>query len=97
MHCKRRWSALGAYDKYVSKEEARLLRSVFDQIPNENVKALKESFAYHYRNEAETKGRLKYSVSEIKRMSQAADTEEVMYSSVFMEKEKMMVSFFLSP
>ena len=26
---------LGAYDKYVSKEEARLLRSVFDQIPNE--------------------------------------------------------------
>lgn len=59
-----------------------------DQIPNENVKALKESFAYHYRNEAETKGRLKYSVSEIKRMSQAADTEEVMYSSVSMEKEK---------
>ena len=64
-----------------------------DQIPNENVKALKESFAYHYRNEAETKGRLKYSVSEIKRMSQAADTEEVMYSSVFMEKEKRIPSF----
>ena len=64
-----------------------------DQIPNENVKALKESFAYHYRNEAETKGRLKYSVSEIKRMSQAADTEEVMYSSVSMEKEKRIPSF----
>ncbi len=46
-----------------------------DQIPKENVKVLKESFAYHYRNEAETKGRLKYPVSEIKRMSQAADTE----------------------
>lgn len=64
-----------------------------DQIPNENVKVLKESFAYHYRNEAETKGRLKYSVSEIKRMSQAADTEEVMYSSVSMEKEKRIPSF----
>ena len=62
-------------------------------IPKENVKVLKESFAYHYRNEAETKGRLKYSVSEIKRMSQAADTEEVMYSSVFMEKEKRIPSF----
>ena len=65
-----------------------------DQIPNENVKALKESFAYHYRNEAENKKvRLKISVSEIKRMSQAADTEEVMYSSVSMEKEKRIPSF----
>ena len=40
-----------------------------DQIPNENVKALNESFAYHYR------------------------TEEVMYSSVSMEKEKRIPSF----
>lgn len=64
-----------------------------DQIPKEHVKELKEKFAYHYRNEAETKGRLKYSVSEIKRMSQAADPEEVMHSSVHQEKEKRIPSF----
>ena len=59
-----------------------------DQIPNENVKALKESFAYHYRNEAETKGRLKYSVSEDQTYESGSRYEEVMYSSVSMEKEK---------
>lgn len=64
-----------------------------DQIPKENVKEMKKRFAYHYRNEAETKGRLKYSVSEIKRMSQAADTEEQMHSLIHQEKEKRIPSF----
>lgn len=49
---------------------------------------MKDKFDYHYRNETETKGRLKYSVSEIKRMSQAADKQERLYTSVHQEKEK---------
>lgn len=64
-----------------------------NEVSKENVKEMKEKFAYHYRNEAETKGRLKYSVSEIKRMSQAADTEEQLYSSIHQEKEKRIPSF----
>lgn len=64
-----------------------------DEISKDKVKEMKEQFAYHYRNEAETKGRLKYSVSEIKRMSQAADEEEQIHSSIHQEKEKRVPSF----
>lgn len=42
----------------------------------EEIRHLRETFAYQYVNQAETKGQLKYSVSEIKRMSQAVDEEE---------------------
>ena len=42
----------------------------------EEIRRLRETFAYQYVNQAETRGQLKYSVSEIKRMSQTADEEE---------------------
>lgn len=42
----------------------------------EEIRRLREIFAYQYENYIETKGQLKYSVSEIKRMSQEADEEE---------------------
>ena len=64
-----------------------------DQIPKDKVKEMKDKFDYHYRNETETKGRLKYSVSEIKRMSQAADKQERLYTSVHQEKEKRVPAF----
>lgn len=64
-----------------------------DQIPEDKVKEMKHQFAYRYRNEEETKGRLKYSVSEIKRMSQAAQEEEQLYSTIHQEKEKRIPSF----
>ena len=62
-------------------------------IPKEEVLKMKDSFAYRYRNEEETKGQLKYSVSEIKRMSQEAQNEEEFYSSIRQEKEKKIPSF----
>lgn len=42
----------------------------------EAIRSIRETFAYQYENLAETKGQLKYSVSEIKRMSQQAEEEE---------------------
>ncbi|HIX69089.1 MAG TPA: helicase-exonuclease AddAB subunit AddA [Candidatus Anaerostipes excrementavium] len=42
----------------------------------DKVKELWKEFSYQYANLAETKGQLKYSVSEIKRMSQAAESRQ---------------------
>lgn len=63
--------------------------------PKEKIKKMKEEFSYEYRNKEETMGQLKYSVSEIKRMSQAAEKEEELYSTVagLHEKEKRVPSF----
>lgn len=61
------------------------LERLHRQIPEEEVMKRKEAFAYQYRNQAETTGQLKYSVSELKRMSQAADMEE---SSIYLKIEK---------
>lgn len=62
-------------------------------LPNDEIRKMKETFSYHYRNEEETKGRLKYSVSEIKRMSQAMEEKEEFYSPISHEKEKRVPSF----
>ena len=61
--------------------------------PKDKIEELKERFCYRYRNEEETKGQLKYSVSEIKRMSQEAEKEEQIYTSIHQEKEKRVPSF----
>ena len=62
-------------------------------IPHDEIEKMKETFSYHYRNEEETKGRLKYSVSEIKRMSQEMEEKEEFYASIHHEKEKRIPSF----
>lgn len=64
-----------------------------DDIPTQAVADLKQMFSYEYRNKEETKGQLKYSVSEIKRMSQEVEKEEQLYSTIHQEKEKRVPSF----
>ena len=67
--------------------------SLLDHVKEDKVNQLKQQFAYEYRNVEETKGRLKYSVSEIKRMSQQADEEESLYSVIRQGKEKRIPTF----
>lgn len=69
------------------------LQRLYEQIPQEAVMERKETFAYQYRDQAETTGQLKYSVSEIKRMSQEADPEESLYFSAGRETQRRIPEF----
>lgn len=69
------------------------LERLYRQIPEEEVERRKEVFSYEYRNQAETKGQLKYSVSEIKRMSQVLDTEEHIHRKDEREEERRIPEF----
>lgn len=74
-------------------EKQIFLSKLEKNVPRERVEELKEAFYWKYPYEPETKGQLKYSVSEIKRMSQEKDPEEQMFRVKEINKEKRVPAF----
>lgn len=74
-------------DLQMEKEE--FLQKIHRNVAEEQVRVLQDEFSYVYRNQAETAGQLKYSVSEIKRMSQKYEGEETIYPQISREEEKI--------
>lgn len=74
-------------------DEQIFIAKLFDKMSEEKQEHLRAAFSHKYAYRAETAGQLKYSVSEIKRMSQAADDEpEEMFLPVT-EKERRIPKF----
>lgn len=73
-------------------EKQMFLDKLYSDIPKDAIKSLCQKFSYGYENEKETLGQLKYSVSEIKRMSQEKDQEEKAFQ-VYQEEEKQVPKF----
>lgn len=77
----------------IQLEKQIFLSKLEKNVPKERVEKLKEAFYWKYPYEAETRGQLKYSVSEIKRMSQEKDPEEEMFRTKEVNKEKRVPAF----
>ncbi len=73
-------------------EKQIFLEKLHSNIPEDAVKELEQRFSYKYENAEETLGQLKYSVSEIKRMSQEKDKEEREFQ-MFQKEEKLVPKF----
>lgn len=73
-------------------EKQMFLEKLHSNVPEDAVKELCQRFSYEYENSKEISGQLKYSVSEIKRMSQVKDKDEQKFQ-VFHSEEKHIPRF----
>lgn len=69
-------------------EKEIFLQKLHKEMPKQQIENLQQEFSYEYRNKEETEGQLKYSVTEIKRMSQVHEEEEPMFSASSDDEEK---------
>lgn len=74
-------------DKKIEKQ--KFMENLLSDKPEQAIRKMKQNFLYEYENNPETTGQLKYSVSEIKRMSQQADQEERIFKRICEDEKKV--------